>query len=176
MWASARSSGTNPQRYSSSPFNFTFDHTFCVIRFLGSHGLCPHFYNSAFTNDFYATDSFSRCGSRRLARNVPALFKMGYMETRKRWRWTFLSLFLFFGNWLKHFSMVYGDLVSPTGECYPYNNYSAASLDHGFGRLMRLRKSRQNSRHLGPKCSENWDWVNCDNFKVFCNKSSVGWL
>lgn len=50
----------------------------------GSHGLCPKFYNSAFTNNFYATENIYRCPSRRVAVNVPKTFKMGYMETRKK--------------------------------------------------------------------------------------------
>lgn len=55
----------------------------------GSHGLCPYFYNAAFTHNFYATDNVYRCPSRRIANNLPSHFKMGYMETRKLWE--FLS-------------------------------------------------------------------------------------
>jgi hypothetical protein len=50
----------------------------------GSHGLCPHFYNSAFTHDFLATDNVFHCISQRMALSIPKRFKMGYMETRKR--------------------------------------------------------------------------------------------
>lgn len=50
---------------------------------MGSHGLCPYFYLSAFTNDFTAVPKPTECGSRRLASQWPRGFKMGYTETRK---------------------------------------------------------------------------------------------
>ncbi|CAO1409365.1 unnamed protein product [Diamesa serratosioi] len=67
----------------------------------GNHGLCPHFYNSAFENNFFAIENIYNCRSLRTAQNIPPYFKMGYMETRK--------------------NEVLGDLFSPTAECYPYN-------------------------------------------------------
>ncbi|CAG9808811.1 unnamed protein product [Chironomus riparius] len=88
----------------------------------GSHGLCPKFYNSAFTNNFYATENMYRCPSRRVAVNVPKNFKMGYMETRK--------------------NKVFGDLFSPTSECYPYNNLPAAGIDNRPGPFARMRRQR----------------------------------
>lgn len=50
---------------------------------MGSHGLCPYLYLSAFTNDFPAVSKPAECGSRRIARNWPSGFKMGYTEHRK---------------------------------------------------------------------------------------------
>lgn len=50
---------------------------------MGSHGLCPYFYLSAFTNDFVAVKKPQECGARSMARNWPQGFKMGYMEQRK---------------------------------------------------------------------------------------------
>ena len=46
------------------------------------HGLCPHFYNSAFKNDFIAKNQYN-CDSTSPANNLPENFKMGYMETRR---------------------------------------------------------------------------------------------
>lgn len=90
----------------------------------GSHGLCPRFYNSAFTHDFYATQNIYRCPTRRFAVNVPKNFKMGYMETRK--------------------NGVYGDLFSPTSDCYPYNILKEIEPEF-LGRMARRRRQR-----LGP--------------------------
>lgn len=45
---------------------------------LGSHGLCPHIYNMAFTTDFVPTNTYN-CGSNRLAKNLTNSVKMGYM-------------------------------------------------------------------------------------------------
>ena len=50
----------------------------------GNHGLCPHFYNSAFEHDFFAIENIYNCRSLRTAQNIPPYFKMGYMETRKK--------------------------------------------------------------------------------------------
>lgn len=68
-----------------------------------NHGLCPIFYNSAFTNNFYAAEQNpNQCiASYKPAQNVPKYFKMGYQETRK--------------------SEVFGELFSPTTKNYPYN-------------------------------------------------------
>lgn len=52
---------------------------------MGSHGLCPYFYLSAFTNDFVAVRKPNECGARRPAALIPPGFKMGYMEPRKSW-------------------------------------------------------------------------------------------
>jgi hypothetical protein len=49
----------------------------------GSHGLCPYFYNSAFSNDFLAVEKGSQCGAGKAALIWPRSFKMGYMELRK---------------------------------------------------------------------------------------------
>lgn len=51
----------------------------------GSHGLCPYFYNAAFTHDFVAWKNIYGCYSTRAVTEYPELFKMGYIETRKRY-------------------------------------------------------------------------------------------
>jgi hypothetical protein len=48
-----------------------------------SHGLCPHFYTSAFKNNFVADNSVYKCGTEREPTEVIDGFKMGYMESRK---------------------------------------------------------------------------------------------
>lgn len=48
-----------------------------------SHGLCPYFYNLAFTKDFYAVPNVFNCTSKREVKVMPEKFKMGYMENRK---------------------------------------------------------------------------------------------
>jgi hypothetical protein len=48
-----------------------------------SHGLCPLFYNSAFTHDYLAIEKPDKCEATQLASNWPENFKMGYMEQRK---------------------------------------------------------------------------------------------
>jgi hypothetical protein len=50
----------------------------------GSHGLCPFFYTAAFKHDFIAWKNIYGCPSTRAAPDYPELFRMGYMETRKR--------------------------------------------------------------------------------------------
>ncbi|CRL02078.1 CLUMA_CG015386, isoform A [Clunio marinus] len=52
---------------------------------INNHSLCPHFYNSAFENNFIADNPF-HCPSQRMAKNLPEDFKMGFMEKRKRTR------------------------------------------------------------------------------------------
>jgi len=47
---------------------------------LGSHGLCPYFYNSAFSNKFYAIPKPEICiPSNRLPTNLPDGLAMGYV-------------------------------------------------------------------------------------------------
>lgn len=48
-----------------------------------SHSMCPVLYNSAFKNNFVFNNRHL-CRSRRMVQNLPADFKMGYMETRRR--------------------------------------------------------------------------------------------
>lgn len=67
----------------------------------GNHGLCPHFYNSAFENDFCAVHKPKSCSSSRAVTTIPKKYKMGYMENRT--------------------SLVRGDLFALTSEKYPYN-------------------------------------------------------
>lgn len=50
---------------------------------MGHHTTCPLFYNSAFRHDFIA-DNHYNCRSRRIAKNLPENFKMGFMETRRK--------------------------------------------------------------------------------------------
>lgn len=47
---------------------------------LGSHGLCPYFYNSAFSNQFFAIPKPAHCStSQRLPPNIPDGMAMGYV-------------------------------------------------------------------------------------------------
>lgn len=48
-----------------------------------SHSLCPYFYTAAFKHDFVA-DNHYKCSSSRMAKDLPAGFKMGPTETRKK--------------------------------------------------------------------------------------------
>lgn len=75
--------GPRPKGKMKKNENFVY-FSFEIVFPSGSHGLCPHFYNAAFTHDFYATKNILRCTSRRLVEKFPDFFKMGYMETRKR--------------------------------------------------------------------------------------------
>lgn len=68
---------------------------------LGSHGLCPHFYNSAFEHKFYSIQKPNECFSYRPAPFIPEGFRMGYLETRK--------------------SEVLGDIFAVTTKDFPYN-------------------------------------------------------
>lgn len=68
----------------------------------GSHGLCPYFYLSAFTNDFLAVPKPMGCMARKLASHWPSGFKMGYNEHRK-WK-------------------VQGELFALTSKEYPYTS------------------------------------------------------
>lgn len=43
---------------------------------LGNHGLCPYFYNLAFTNDF-VPNNFYKCNSNQMAKNITSNVKMG---------------------------------------------------------------------------------------------------
>lgn len=45
---------------------------------LGSHGLCPYFYNLAFTHDFVPNNHYN-CSSTRILRSFVGNVKMGYM-------------------------------------------------------------------------------------------------
>ncbi|CAD7088698.1 unnamed protein product [Hermetia illucens] len=68
---------------------------------MGSHGLCPYFYISAFDHPFFAVNQPRRCSSSRPASFWPEDFKMGYLETRK--------------------PMVSGELFAITSNTYPFN-------------------------------------------------------
>lgn len=69
---------------------------------LGSHGLCPHFYNSAFEHNFTA-NNFYQCASRRPAKNMSEDFKMGYEKTPED-------------------MATLGDIFVPTGKAFPWND------------------------------------------------------
>lgn len=51
---------------------------------LGSHGLCPYMFVSAFENHFYAVEKPLQCSSDHPAKSWPENFEMGYLEDRKR--------------------------------------------------------------------------------------------
>lgn len=63
----------------------------CPPAIITNHSLCPIFYNAAFKNDFKANTRMN-CASNRMAKNLPADFKMGFMETRKKWVPKLISL------------------------------------------------------------------------------------
>lgn len=69
---------------------------------VGSHILCPHMYNSAFTHVFQTEDIPLLCVATLLnaATNEPEDYRMGYKERRK---------------------YVRGSLWTPTTRTYPYN-------------------------------------------------------
>jgi pimeloyl-ACP methyl ester carboxylesterase len=50
----------------------------------GSHGLCPYFYNIAFTHDFKAIPKPKECTATNLAPHWPEDYKMGYTEAYYR--------------------------------------------------------------------------------------------
>ena len=54
---------------------------------LGSHGLCPHLYNFAFTTEFVPTNYY-KCTSARLAKNLTTNVRMGYMGDFNRFNTT----------------------------------------------------------------------------------------
>ena len=50
----------------------------------GSHGLCNHYYNSAFENVFIS-NNYYKCVAEQLASQLPDNFTMGYMEQRRKY-------------------------------------------------------------------------------------------
>ncbi|XP_055603067.1 uncharacterized protein LOC129751538 [Uranotaenia lowii] len=83
----------------------------------GSHGLCPHFYNSAFERSFVPVKKPSDCESSRPVLEWPVGLRMGYFcnisETGV------LSLP----------NGITGDLFSPTAKAYPYNDETALKAE-----------------------------------------------
>ncbi|XP_053681239.1 uncharacterized protein LOC128732102 [Anopheles nili] len=81
---------------------------------LGSHGLCPVFYNLAFKYQFLAQPKPLECVSLGDTAGYPRNYRMGYMESRK--------------------SEVRGELFAQTSDVYPYtvftNPYNI--FDYGF--------------------------------------------
>lgn len=69
---------------------------------MGSHGLCPHYYNAAFEHNFTARN-FYNCPSRRPAKNLPDDFSMGYEKTPEE-------------------LAIQGDIFVPTGKNFPWND------------------------------------------------------
>lgn len=49
-----------------------------------SHGICNEFYISAFENDFVA-DNRNNCSGVLKTEDLPPNFKMGFMETRRKY-------------------------------------------------------------------------------------------
>ncbi|XP_055539950.1 lipase member H-like [Wyeomyia smithii] len=68
----------------------------------GSHGLCPYFYISAFTHNFYAEPKPKDCTSSRYTGIWPSGYKMGYFSGSN--------------------SSYQGEVFSPTTKYYPYND------------------------------------------------------
>jgi hypothetical protein len=55
---------------------------------MGSHGLCPYFYNAAFDHPFYAEARPENCAKNKKTVH-PKNYRMGYMQTDKwqvKWR------------------------------------------------------------------------------------------
>ncbi|XP_053659623.1 uncharacterized protein LOC128708669 [Anopheles marshallii] len=71
---------------------------------LGSHGLCPVFYNLAFKYQFLAQPKPLECLSLSEIATYPRNYRMGYMETRK--------------------SEVRGELFAQTSDVYPYTVFT----------------------------------------------------
>uniref|UniRef100_A0AAG5DN71 Lipase domain-containing protein n=1 Tax=Anopheles atroparvus TaxID=41427 RepID=A0AAG5DN71_ANOAO len=71
---------------------------------LGSHGLCPVFYNLAFKYQFLAQPKPLECASVGEQANYPRNYRMGYMEDRK--------------------SEVRGELFAHTSDVYPYTVFT----------------------------------------------------
>lgn len=57
--------------------------TGCGLFILGSHNLCNIYYTNAFEHDFLADNSRS-CQGVSYPENMPPNFKMGFMESRRR--------------------------------------------------------------------------------------------
>uniref|UniRef100_A0A904A6K7 Lipase domain-containing protein n=1 Tax=Anopheles quadriannulatus TaxID=34691 RepID=A0A904A6K7_ANOQN len=81
---------------------------------LGSHGLCPVFYNLAFKYQFLAQPKPLECVSLGEVATYPRNYRMGYMETRK--------------------SEVRGELFAQTSDVFPYTVYTNPYniFDYGF--------------------------------------------
>ncbi|ETN65590.1 triacylglycerol lipase [Anopheles darlingi] len=71
---------------------------------LGSHGLCPVFYNLAFEQQFLAQPKAPECLALGEVATYPRNYRMGYMENRK--------------------SEVRGELFAATSDVYPYAVYT----------------------------------------------------
>ncbi|XP_049292163.1 uncharacterized protein LOC125768482 [Anopheles funestus] len=71
---------------------------------LGSHGLCPVFYNLAFKYQFLAQPKPPECLSLSEMATYPRNYRMGYMEERK--------------------SEVRGELFAQTSDVYPYTVFT----------------------------------------------------
>ncbi|XP_065080224.1 uncharacterized protein LOC135703043 [Ochlerotatus camptorhynchus] len=71
----------------------------------GSHGLCPYFYNSAFSHSFYAQPKPMNCNSNRYASTWPPGFKMGYFCDMER-----------------SVGVLYGEQFASTTKKFPYTD------------------------------------------------------
>jgi len=80
------------------PYIFCSLNSKCKDEYLGSHTMCNNLFNSAFENDFHASD-IKKCTGTTDLKGVPSNFKMGYNELRKN---------------------VCGVFSAPTVEYYPY--------------------------------------------------------
>lgn len=78
------------------------------VRPKGDHGLCPHFYNSAFKNDFLAMENNNNCTTDNAVADWPEGYRMGYNEKRKH--------------------LVQGDLFASTTKLYPYTRGNLTEL------------------------------------------------
>lgn len=51
---------------------------------MGSHGLCPYFFNDSFKQS-YTPNNSTKCKSNRMAKNLPSDLRMGPTEDRTSW-------------------------------------------------------------------------------------------
>lgn len=84
---------------------------------LGSHGLCPYFYNSSFTNDF-VPNNYYNCWSDRIAKNLTSDVKMGYRAEFNRQAKRFKIILVIF-NFISR-TAVRGDIFIGTAKYPPY--------------------------------------------------------
>ncbi|XP_055384191.1 uncharacterized protein LOC129613896 [Condylostylus longicornis] len=100
---------------------------------LGSHGLCPTFYNAAFDHPFYAEEFPKQCNitGKKVKRFWPKWFRMGYMESRKL--------------------QVHGTFYSSTTENYPYTTNAAKKYQGPLTRADRIEVDSHTNVYLIEK-------------------------
>lgn len=121
------------QQPASNVFQYYFCQTtrLCESSYHISHGLCPHYYNSAFKNVFASNNAY-KCGTLRPPTVQLTDYKMGYSESRKSWAFLYSRLScdnLFTNFFFVFFSIrpkIVGDFFAPTTALAPWNVVSGA--------------------------------------------------